>query len=158
VRLHPDEEAYWSCELCFVTVPIKGQSRDTLHLIYEDLAMLHLSNARIQRFRLALASKPDNAFFLCHVPTRQLDNLWNKSNLQGCEEAKSAWVQMVSRKDEGVESYKIERARDQDAFAPPDWPSQSLDALIEVTFSGRMITRDDHPALLRLIGAKQSMS
>ena len=29
VRLHPDEENYWSAELCFVTVPIKGQKRDT---------------------------------------------------------------------------------------------------------------------------------
>jgi hypothetical protein len=25
VRLHPDDENYWSAELCFVSVPIKGQ-------------------------------------------------------------------------------------------------------------------------------------
>lgn len=31
VRLHPDETAYWSPELCFANVPIKGQKRDTLH-------------------------------------------------------------------------------------------------------------------------------
>ena len=37
VRLHPDENEYWSSELCFVNVPIKGQKRDTLHLINEDL-------------------------------------------------------------------------------------------------------------------------
>jgi hypothetical protein len=39
VRVHPDEENYWSPELCFVNVPIKGQKRDTLHLIDEDLAL-----------------------------------------------------------------------------------------------------------------------
>ena len=33
---------YWSPELCFVNVPIKGQKRDTLHLIDEDLAMRYL--------------------------------------------------------------------------------------------------------------------
>jgi hypothetical protein len=38
VRLHPDEATYWSPELCFVNVPVKGQKRDTLHLIDEDLA------------------------------------------------------------------------------------------------------------------------
>src|SRR5262249_6357419 len=38
VRLHPDEENYWTCELCFVNVPIKGQKKDTLHLITEDMA------------------------------------------------------------------------------------------------------------------------
>ena len=30
---------YWTAELCFVNVPIKGQKHDTLHLIDEDLAM-----------------------------------------------------------------------------------------------------------------------
>src|SRR5262249_8684255 len=39
VRLHCDEDAYWSPELCFVNVPIKGAKRDSLHLIDEDLAM-----------------------------------------------------------------------------------------------------------------------
>src|SRR5262249_48761753 len=30
VRLHPDEQNYWSDELCFMDVPIKGQKRNTL--------------------------------------------------------------------------------------------------------------------------------
>ena len=47
VRLHPDEENYWSSELCFVNVPIKGQKRDTLHLIDEDLAMQYLPSGKI---------------------------------------------------------------------------------------------------------------
>ena len=38
------------------------------------------------------------------------------------------------------------------------WPKQTLDELIWVTFAGRMIDRDDHPGLLRLVGAKQSLS
>ena len=71
VRLHPDEETYWSPELCFVNVPIKGQKRDTLHLINEDLAMRHLPSGKIQHFRLALATKPHDAFFLCEVPTSE---------------------------------------------------------------------------------------
>ncbi len=68
VRLHPDEDEYWSVELCFVNVPIKGQKHDTLHLIDEGLAKQYLPSARIQRFRLALATKPNDVFFLCHVP------------------------------------------------------------------------------------------
>ena len=71
VRLHPNEETYWSSELCFVNVPIKGQKRDTLHLIDEDLAMRYLPSGRILRFRLALATKPYDVFFLCHVPTQE---------------------------------------------------------------------------------------
>jgi hypothetical protein len=155
VRLHPNEETYWSPELCFVNVPIKGQKRDTLHLIDEDLAMRYLPSGRILRFCLALATRPFDVFFLCHVPTRNADNGWNESNLVACERAKTLWVQATSRKEEGVEAYKVDVAQDPDAFPDPKWPTQSIGELIEKTFVGRMIDREDHPALLRLIGAKQ---
>ena len=77
VRLHPDEDNFWSMELCFVNVPIKGDNRDQLHLIVEDLAMRHLPSAEIKRFRVALATKPQDVLFLCIVPTQNLDNAYN---------------------------------------------------------------------------------
>ena len=157
VRLHPDEETCWTPELCFVNVPVKGQKRDTLHLIDEELAMRYLPSGKILRFRLAVATKPYDVFFLCHLPSRNADNPWNESNLRACEQGKTMWVQATSRKEEGVEAYKIDVARDHDAFPEPKWPAQSLSDLIERTFAGRMIDREDHPALLRLIGARQSL-
>lgn len=158
VRLHSDEEKYWSSELCFVNVPIQGSKRDILHLIDEDLGMRFLEPARILRFRLALATKPHDIFFLAHVPTRNLDNLWNSSNVQACERAKTLWVMVTSLKEAGIENYRVTAAMDQDAFPPPKWPTQSLAELISVTFAGRMIEREDHPGLLRLLGKKQSTS
>jgi hypothetical protein len=158
VLLHPDEKLYWSKPLCFVNIPIKGQKRDTLHIIQDKLARRFLPSKRILRYRLALASRPFNAFFLCIVPTMNIDNSWVASNLTACEWAKGGWVQVTSRKDEGVDAYKITFAQDADAFATPDWPTQPLEELVRVTFEGRAITREDHPAILRMIGAKQNMS
>ena len=155
VRLHPNEDEYWSPELCFVVVPIKGQKNDTLHLIDEELAVRHLPSARIQRFRLALATKPYDIFFLAHVPTRNADNPWNATNIEACERAKAQWVQASSRREENVDGYKIDFSRDPEAFPQPKWPAQPLNELIERTFAGRMIIEDTHPGLLRLIGAKQ---
>ena len=83
VRLHPDEENYWSAELCFVEVPIKGQKHNTLHLIDEDLALRFLEAGEIKRFRLALASKPNDVFFLCEVPTQNLDNSLERHEFGG---------------------------------------------------------------------------
>jgi hypothetical protein len=157
VRLHPGAD-YWSPEFCFVNVPIIGQKKDLLHLIDEELAMQHLSSKKIQRFRLALASKPYDNFFLCHVPSTNLDNVWNESNLKACLMAKIRWLQAVSRKAEGAEGYKIDYAKDADAFPEPTWPKRTLDDLVMLTFDGRMIDRHDHPALLRLIGAKQNLT
>jgi hypothetical protein len=107
---------------------------------------------------LALATKPFDVFFLCHVPSRNTDNTWIASNLQACEQAKTRWTQATSRREENVEAYKADIARDGDAFPTPNWPTQSLSELINVTFASRMIDRDDHPGLLRLVGARQSIS
>jgi hypothetical protein len=156
VRLHHDESEYWSSELCFVSVPIKGQKRETLHLIEEDLAMRYLPPARILRHRLALATKPYDVFFLCIVPTRNIDNTWVASHLQACEQAKTHWTQATSRRDEGVDAYKVDFAADESAFPEPNWPAQPLTELIGVTLAGRIIDHADHPGLLRLIGASQT--
>ena len=139
-------------------MPIQGQRRDTLHLITEDLAMRFLEPSRILRFRLALATKPYDNFFLCHVPSQRLDNSWNETSQRGCEQAKTLWTEVTSRREEGKDEYKIKFAWDPDAFPDPKWPAQSLEQLIAVTFANCLILRDDHPGLLRRIGKKQSMS
>jgi hypothetical protein len=158
VRLHPDEEAYWTPELCFVSVPIKGQKRETLHLIDDDLALRHLPSGKVSRFRLALATKPFDIFFLCHIPTRNLDNKYNSTTVEACEQAKTLWVQLNSLKEKGIEDYERTVARNPDALPKPQWPTQSLSEVVERAFTGCLIDREDHPALLRLIGEKQPLS
>ena len=155
VRLHPDEDNYWSAELCFASVPVKGQKTDTLHLIDEELAVQYLPIGKISHFRLALATKPFDIFFLCHIPTRNLDNKYNATTVAACEQAKTLWVQLTSLKEKGIEDYERTLARDPDAIPQPKWPTQSLDDLISRAFTGCMIDREDHPALLRLILARQ---
>jgi hypothetical protein len=158
VRLHPNEAEYWSPELCFVNVPVHGQKRDTLHMIAEELAMVYLETSQIKRCRLALATKPHDNFFLCEVPSQNLDNSWNQSASLACEEAQTYWVIAASRKAEGADSYKVKRARDNDSFPEPKWPKETLEELILTAFKGRIIDTLDHPGMLRLLGAKQSVS
>jgi len=158
VRLHSDDKNYWSTEYCFVSVPIKGVKGESLHLIARGVAERCLDSRKILKFRLALATKPYDVFFLCRVPSRNLDNTWNMSNLQACEQATRRWVQALSRKEEGVDAYKITFSRDIDAFPVPNWPKQSLNELIAKSFFGRIIEDDKHPGLARLIGAKQEIS
>ena len=155
VRLHPDE-TYWSAELCFVAVPIIGPKKGavSIHLIDEDLAIKYLPAGKIIRHSLALASKPYDVLFLGHIPTTNLDNSWNESNLAGCKLARSRWVQLTSLKSTGAERYDVTFA-DLDAFPEPKWPEDTLEALIGAAFgSDHVIDREDHPGLLRLLGKK----
>jgi hypothetical protein len=159
-RLHPDEEAYWTTELCFINVPVKGQRKELLHIITEELAVRFLRQGQIIYRRLALATRPFDDFFLATIPNRNLDNEWNATNLLGCEAAKEGWVQLVSRRRNdnqqqgGKEGYERIPAKEIDAFPAPKWLTQALDELIETTFEGRMIVTDDHPGLARVIGRK----
>jgi hypothetical protein len=68
VRVHHDEENWWTEELCLISVPIKGLRKEQLHIIDEELAADKLEEAQIIRMRLALASKPYGKLFLAVVP------------------------------------------------------------------------------------------
>jgi hypothetical protein len=105
-----------------------------------------------------LATKPFDVFFFIEMPSTNLDNGWNTSAISAVEQGKTLWTQVSSRKEEGIDSYKVDKARSQEAFPEPRWPKLSLEELINKTFMGRMIITADHPALLRLIGDKQSLS
>ena len=145
--------------MCFVNVPIKGVKSGTLHLIDEELAIQFLPPARVLRFRLALATKPDNVFFLCHVPSQNLDNAYNASSVKACEIAKKKWTEVTSLKGEGIEDYKVASLPEKEnGFSAPKWPSQTLYELIGRAFEDRMIETEDHPGLLRLRGKKQQIS
>jgi hypothetical protein len=154
VRLHPDQENFWSPELCFVDVPVPGMRDNVSHLINEDVAMRNLDSRAIIRRRLALATKPHDRFFLCQVPSQNLDNDFNRSAVEGCEISTTRWVWLTSRKKEGVNGYKIKYAENEDAFPEPKWLIIPLwDLIVKCYGNGTyIIDNDDHPGLCRLIG------
>ena len=141
----PTRIAYWSPELCFVNVPIKGEKRETLHLIDEELGIALSAERKNSALPLGAGDQAVRRLFSVSRADTNTDNPWNVSNLQACEQAKTFWVQATSRKDENVEAYKVDFARDNEAFPEPKWPQQSLDELIDVTFHGRMIDRETIP-------------
>lgn len=95
VRLH---RTAWSDEYCLVDIPIKGVKKGTLHLIDEEIAeRANLPKGKIVRLRFALASKPHDSFFLCHIPSTNLDNGWNVSALEACEKAKDLGASGVAK-------------------------------------------------------------
>ena len=135
-------------------MPVKGQRSHTLHLIDEEIALTYIPNGDILRFKLALASKPYDEFFLAQVPTQNLDNTWNKSNLEAIEIARKVWARVTSLKNDGLEHYHITRAKDEDAFPEPKWPKQTTTELIRAAFQGRTIESDQDDALKRLTGSR----
>ena len=105
----------------FATVPVQGMKDGVLHLITSELAS-ELPPGRVERFRLVLATKPYNHFFLAHIPSTNLDNIWNETCVRACTEARAKWRMVVSRKIEGKEGYDSEPTRNEKQGLPPPFP------------------------------------
>ena len=146
---------YWSPELCFVST---DQRTKTRHVASDQRRIGDASSAECENssFPVSAATKPNDVFFRVTFQSEHRQRL-EQHDLQACEQAKTLWTQATSRKEEGLKD-KIDVSRDADAFPAPKWPTQSLGDLIGKTFAGRLIESEDHPGLLRLIGAKQSVS
>ena len=126
---------YWSDDLCFVNVPVKGMKEGTAAPYRRgDRPAIICHAGKPIHYRLALATKPFDIFFLCHIPTRNLDNKYNATTLRACEQAKTMWVQLTSMKHQGIEDYEITPCSHLDAVPQPKWPSQSLGELIDKAF------------------------
>lgn len=59
-----------------------------------SMAFSHLYPSTPSPLReLACTTKPYDAFFLCQVPSVNLDNDWNSTALKACVQAKTHWGQ-----------------------------------------------------------------
>jgi len=160
VRVSPLEH-HWSEEFCFTAVPIDGQKDSIMHLITEELAEKYLPPKLVLRFQLALASgATKGSFFLCVVPSKNLNNGYNQSARDCCIEGKHRWVMASALKEKNQERYHVNYAEDEDFAPTPDWESMpTVDELLLTKFAGLLsIDTPDHPALLRRRGKRQVAS
>jgi hypothetical protein len=122
---------------------------NVFYLVSPAVAEVLRSSARAVTLHLAIdrANNP----FLIPVPlpdTNGQRNPWPQSLLAAVEHAREKWVRIDSDKSAGV--YQIYEA--QGVLEEPKWPDLSLDALVNIAFSGRVISDLDHPKVLAAMG------
>ena len=92
-----------------------------------------------------------NVLFLWPVrlpgPDGKLDD-WNPSALEAADRASGRWVRMASNMHLGA--YDVYET--QATWPDPQWPTESLSALLRVAFKDRVIETPDHPVLKGLRG------
>jgi hypothetical protein len=122
---------------------------NVFYLVSPAVAEVLGSSARAVTLHLAIdrANNP----FLIPVPlpdTNGQRNPWPQSLLAAVEHAREKWVRIDSDKSAGV--YQIYEA--QGVLEEPKWPDLSLDDLVNIAFSGRVISDLDHPKVLAAMG------
>ena len=76
-------------------------------------------------------------------------NLWHTSMIEAIELAEVDWIRIQSNMPAG--QYDIIRAASD--LGEPQWPSESMDKLIEAVFLGHVISDPSHPLVRQLQGA-----
>ena len=75
-------------------------------------------------------------------------NPWHQSLLNAIEAAKDRWIRIEADKSAGI--YQVHEALGE--LAEPVWPELSMDELVRIAFTGRVIDNLDHPKVQSALG------
>jgi hypothetical protein len=75
-------------------------------------------------------------------------NPWHESLAQAVEHSKLKWIRITANMNAG--GYDVYEA--EGVLPEPEWPTYDIDALIQVAFRGKIITKLDHPVVQSLLG------
>jgi hypothetical protein len=127
----------------------EDKAENTFHLVSPEVADV-LGNL-VRGMTLHLAIDRANNPFLIPVPLPDDNgqrNSWPQSLLGAIEHARERWVRIESDKSAGV--YQVHEA--QGSLEEPKWPDLSLDELVNIAFTGRVINDLEHPKVQAALG------
>lgn len=130
-------------------------------LIYEDSAtkdiyivmpeLVEVFGRLARRVTLHLAVDRSGNPFLLPVPMPSPDgtrNSWPESLAQAVERAKVTWVRVVSNRAANMYDVLLSNAE----LPQPEWPDMSIDELVLLAFSGKIVDSLNHLVIQRLQG------
>lgn len=121
----------------------------TFYLVSPEVADVLGGLVRAMTLHLAI-DRGNNPFFI-PIPLpddRGQRNSWPESMLNAVEHARGSWVRVQSDKTMGI--YQIHEA--QGALDGPTWPELSLEKLVNIAFTGRVIDDLEHPKVQAALG------
>jgi hypothetical protein len=128
---------------------LEDKVEGTFHLVSPEVAVALGGLVRPITLHLAVdrASNP----FLIPVPFPSENgtrNPWHQSLLNAIEAAKAKWIRIEADKSAGI--YQVHEALGE--LAEPVWPELSMDELVRIAFTGRVIDSLDHPKVQSALG------
>ena len=128
---------------------LEDKVEGTYHLVSPGVADALGGLVRAITLHLAVdrASNP----FLIPVPFPSENgtrNPWHQSLLNAIEAAREKWIRIEADKSAGI--YQVHEALGE--LAEPIWPELSMDELVRIAFTGRVIDNLEHPKVQSALG------
>jgi len=128
---------------------LEDKVEGTFHLVSPQVAVA--LGGLVRPIALHLAVDRANNPFLIPVPFPSENgtrNPWHQSLLNAIEAAKEKWIRIEADKSAGI--YQVHEALGE--LAGPVWPELSMDELVRIAFTGRVIDSFDHPKVQSALG------
>ena len=142
-RVHPGEEYRFPC------LTVEDKDAGETYIVASEMALYLGTNAVPKIIRLTVDSTGLPKLVLQPIADpNSRQNIWHSSLNRGIEMGEKSWVRLEANMNHGQYDVIVSR----DDLGDPQWPSQTMDELVNEVFGNRMIMATDHPYVRQLEG------
>jgi hypothetical protein len=149
IRTYPDR-SWWRDAYVFEHRGADGKK--SLYLVAKPLRQLEELEGKVRRKRMVPFITMTGAIGLWPIGIEAADNSWVMSAMRACEDARTTWTMVVSRREIGQNKSRPANGRHPD----PTWPQLTFDQMIDLAFlpEQRITPRNykTHPVMRKLRG------
>jgi hypothetical protein len=144
-RIHPGEEYKFRCLL------VEDKDNGETYIATPAMQSYLGTNAVAKILRLSVDSTGVPKIIAEPILDGQgTPNSWHASIVKGIDLAETTWVRMEAARN--ASQYTIIRSRDD--LGDPEWPTQSMEELVQEVFQNKIISDPDHPFARQLEGRR----
>jgi hypothetical protein len=144
-RIHPGEEYKFRCLL------VEDKDNGETYIATPAMQSYLGTNAVAKILRLSVDSTGAPKIIAEPILDGQgTPNSWHASMVKGIDLAETTWVRMEAARN--ASQYTIIRSRDD--LGDPEWPTQSMEELVQEVFQNKIISDPDHPFARQLEGRR----
>ena len=144
-RIHPGEEYKFRCLL------VEDKDNGETYIATPAMQSYLGTNAVAKTLRLSVDSTGAPKIIAQPILDGQgTPNSWHASMVKGIDLAETTWVRMEAARN--ASQYTIIRSRDD--LGDPEWPTQSMEELVQEVFQNKIISDPDHPFARQLEGRR----
>jgi hypothetical protein len=142
-RVHPGEEYKFPC------LTVDDKDAGEIYIVAAEMQLYLGTNAIPKIIRLSVDSTGLPKLILQPISDpNSRQNIWHSSLNRGIEMAEKSWVRMEANMSHGQYDVIVSK----DDLGDPQWPSQSMDELVQEVFGNKVIMAPDHPYVRQLEG------
>ena len=144
-QIHPGEEYKFRCLI------VEDKDNGETYIATPSMQSYLGTNAVAKILRLNVDSTGMPKIIAQPIIDNQgTPNSWHASLVKGIEIAETTWVRLEAARNAG--QYTIIRSRED--LGTPEWPTQSMEELVQEVFQNKIISDQDHPYARQLEGRR----